>query len=317
MRVTIIGSGTIGSTAAYTIATMRPEIDVTLVDVDAEFAEGHAIDIRHARCHASHPVGKISGDDSEAVGKIEHAAPGPEPVAAADVVLVTASAPRPDESAQRGGRIHFLQQNREIIHEIGDTLSEVDPRPVVVVTNPLDIMAHELWRRSGWPRESVLGYSLSETARMADWIATRESVSPAVVDCPMLGEHGENLVPAFSRATVDGEPLSVTEKDREDALDFVTSAPYEVIDRRGAEQSSRWVSGRGAALLVTRLLDDGTSEPVCLAVPLDGEYGFEDITLSVPVRFDSSGWNEILEWELSAWERQRLSKAAQSVGESL
>lgn len=317
MRVTIIGSGTIGSTAAYTIAATRPEVDVTLVDVDVEFAEGHAIDIRHARSHASHPVGKTPEEDTGTVGEIEHAAPGPEPVAAADVVLVTASAPRPDDSAQRGGRIQFLKRNREIIHEIGDTLAEVDPKPVVVVTNPLDVITHELWRRSGWPRQSILGYSLSETARMADWIATRESVSPAVVDCPILGEHGENLVPAFSRATVDGEPLSITETDREEALDFVTSAPYEVIDRRGAEQSSRWVSGRGAALLVTRLLEGGISEPVCLAVPLDGEYGFEDVTLSVPINLGPSGWNTILEWELSEWESQRLSDAARSVQKSL
>lgn len=317
MHVTVVGSGTIGSTAAYTLANARPELDITLADVDVDFAEGHAIDMWHARCHAGHPVGTNPDLDPDVLGSVEHAEPGPKAIADADVVLVTASAPRPADSAQRGGRIQFLEANREIVREIGSWFREVAPRPVVVVTNPMDLIAHELWQRSGWPREYVVGYSLSETARMADWIATREGVSPAAVDCPMLGEHGEHLVPAFSRATVDGEPLEIDPDERDEALDFVRQAPYDVTERRGAEQSSRWVSARGVALLAERVLDGGMDDPICLGVPLDGEYGFEGITMSVPVRLGGDGWTEIVDWELSAWERERLEEAAASIAESL
>jgi malate dehydrogenase len=315
MNVTVIGGGgTVGSTAAYTLAVANPEFDVTLVDVDVEGAEGHTTDIHHARCHVAHAAGDTDVTD---LGTVNHSTPGPQAVEVADVLLVTASAPRPPDSAQRGGRVQFLNRNSEIIRKIAGWFRDVAPRPVVVVTNPLDLITHSLWESSGWPREYVLGYSLSETARMAAWIADLKGVSPAVVDCPMLGEHGEHMVPAFSRATVNGDPLTISDNKRADALDFVRDIPYEIIQKRGTEESSRWVTGRGAALVVERLLEQGTTEPICLSVPLDGEYGFEDVTLSVPVRLDESGWTKIIEWDLSAWESERLEAAYSSVSNSI
>jgi malate dehydrogenase len=138
---------------------------------------------------------------------------------------------------------------------------------------------------------------------------------PADVRCPTLGEHGEHLVPAFSRATVDGEPLDLPAEARADLLDYTRAVPYEVIDRRGPEDSSRWVSGRGAALVVASILDGGTDDPVCLSTPLDGEYGVEGVSLSVPVRLTAEGVGEIVEWELAAEERDGLAAAAEAVRE--
>jgi len=314
MHVAVVGSGTIGSTVAYDLATGPDAIDVTLIDTDGDAAYGHATDLRHATRHVSHPTGTASRDR---YGTVETAPPGPDALSDADCIVATASAPRTAGGAERGGRMTFLERNLSIAEEIGGWLRELEPRALLTVTNPVDRITHRLWAESGWPREHLLGYSLSETARMADWIAEREGVSPADVACPMLGEHGEHLVPAFSRATVDGRPLSLTEGEREAALDFVREAPYDVIAHRGPEDSSRWVTARGVAGIVEALSSDGVDEPVCLSVPLDGEYGQQGVSLSVPVTLSSDGWSEIHEWELSTWERERMAAAAGAVRSSL
>lgn len=324
MNVLVVGGGgTIGSTAAYTLAVEFPTADLTLVDPRTDVSEGHAIDLRHARSHAAHSVGRPAVD-GQRPGDVRSLTPGdagPGLIDDADAIVVTASAPRSPDSFERGGRLSVLEQNLEIAAELGEWFRDGEPTPTVVVANPCDRVAHRLWMASGWPRRCFLGYSLSETARIADELARRvdDDVSPAEVSCPILGEHGEYMVPAFSRATVAGEPLELSAAAREAILDDVRSIPYDVIDMRGADDSSRWVTGRGAALIVARLLEGGTdpTDPVCLSTPLAGEYGLEGVSLSVPVVLDAGGVADIREWELAPAESERLERAAAAVRESL
>ena len=309
--VTVVGgAGTIGTTAASALGIDRPGVDVRLCDPESETAAGHATDLRHARCHSTHALGPAGP-----TGDVTAVDPGPEAVRGADCVLVTASVRRPSGSTGRGGRDTFWPANRDVADEVAGWLADVDPVPVVAVTNPIDRFLARLHAESGWPRGRFVGYSLSETARMADAIARRVGADPAEVDCPILGEHGESMVPAFSRATVAGEPLELSGETRAELLKYTKSIPYEVIARRGAEHSSRWVSGRGAALVVDSILDGGSDDAVCLSTPLDGEYGIEGVSLSVPVRLTAEGVGEILEWELSTEEREGMAAAAESVRE--
>lgn len=331
MDVLVVGGGgTIGSTAAYTLAVQHPRANVTLADPRTDVARGHAIDLEHARCHVAHAVGRpefaIEGADTESVatpGTVSvvdpTADPDPDVVDAADAIVVTASEPRDPESFRRGGRLSVLEANLEIAADLGAWFADADPAPTVVVANPCDRVAHRLWRETGWPRRCFLGYSLSETARIADELARRFEVSPADVYCPILGEHGEHMVPAFSRATVDGEPIDLSATEREAILEYVHQVPYDVIDARGPDDSSRWVTGRGAATLVSRILAGGTDpdRPVCLSTPLRGEYGLAEVALSVPVVLDAGGVAEIVEWDLAAEERWGLERAAEAVRESL
>ena len=313
MRVTVIGGGgAVGSTVAYTLAIDRPDLDVRICDIDADAAWGHATGARHARMHASHSV----GPDVSATGDVTTVDPGPEAVRETDYIVVTASVPRPEDGAKRGGREAFWPGNRDIADEIAEWLRDAEPLPVVVVTNPADRMVWRLHDRSGWPRERFLGYSLSETARIADAIGRRVDADPATVDCPILGEHGEHMVPAFSRATVDGEPLDLDATAREEILEHVRSVPYDVIARRGRRDSSRWVTGRGASLVVGTLLDGGTDDPVCLATPLDGAYGIDGVAVSVPVVLSTAGVDRVVEWDLAADEREALEAAARAVHEA-
>ncbi|WP_435551893.1 malate dehydrogenase [Natrinema sp. CGMCC1.2065] len=321
MNVLVVGGGgTIGSTVAYTLAVQRPETTVTLADPQTAVTTGHAIDLRHAQCHVATAAGRPSfGDDSPGtVTAIDpSASPGPDPIDAADAIVVTASAARDPDSFERGGRLSNLERNLEIAADIGEWFGEADPTPTVVAANPTDRVTYRLWEASGWPRERFLGYSLSETARIADELARRFDTSPAAVSCPVLGEHGEHMVPAFSRATVDGEPIDLSATEREAVLEYVRDVPYDVIERRGPEDSSRWVTSRGVATIVARLADGGTDEPVCLSTPLSGEYGLEGVSVSVPVRLDAGGVGEVVEWDLAPNERDGLERAAAAVRRSL
>lgn len=311
MEVAVVGgAGTVGSTAAFALGGLLPDAEVRLVDVDADAAEGHAIDLRHAGAQAANPVGRHGG---AAAVDVRTAPPGPEGVADADCVVVTASVPRPDGAAERGGRTSFLELNREVADEVATWLRAGEPAPVVVVTNPVDRITYRLWRATGWPRARFLGYSLSETARLADKLAAMADADPDEVSCPVLGEHGEHVVPAFSRATVGGEPLSLSREQRREAIEYVRDVPYDVIDLRGGHETSRWVTGRGVALLVASLLTGGPDEPVCLSTPLAGEYGYDDVCLSVPVTLGPEGVEEIHEWELPDRERERLDAAYRAV----
>ena len=309
--VTVVGgAGTIGTTAAYALGIDRPDVDVRVCDLDGDGAAGHATDLRHARCHAAHALGPAGP-----TGDVTTVDPGPGAVRGADCVLVTASVGRPSGSTGRGGRDRFWPANRDVADEVAGWLAAADPVPVVAVTNPVDRFLGRLHAESGWPRERFVGYSLSETARLADAIARLVGADPADVDCPVLGEHGEHMVPAFSRATVADEPLDFDAETRADLLDYTKSVPYEIIAQRGAEHSSRWVSGRGAALVVASILAAGSDDTVCLSTPLDGEYGIEGVSLSVPVRLTGDGVGEVLGWDLPAEEREGLREAAAAVRE--
>jgi malate dehydrogenase len=258
--------------------------------------------------HSAHAVGRGTNG-----GKILSVKSGVDSITGVDCVVVTASAQRPSGANRRGGRREWLVDNLAIAKTIGAWLQQATPVPVVVVTNPIDIITYELYLRSDWPAQYFLGYSLSETARIADKIASLLDVPHEAVYCPVLGEHGENIVPVFSRATVNSDPIDFDESERRTVLDYVRDVPYTVMDLRGAGESSRWVTGRGASLLAQKVLEGGVHSPVGLSTPLAGEYGYSGVALSVPVMFGKTGVQEIVKWELSSWERKRFDDAYISV----
>lgn len=319
MEIAIIGgAGTIGATTGYDLATTLPRATVSLIDVEADLAVAQATDIRHARAHAAHSVGAatMGWEAGAATGTVRGLDTDEVDACDPDVVIVAASAPRPDVSAERGGRIHFLEMNREVMADVARQMAAWDPVPTVVVTNPLDRMTDRIWRETGWDRRLILGYSLSETARLADELARRFDATHEEVYCPIMGEHGEHIAPVFSRATVRGDPITLSADDRQAVLDYTRQVPYDIIDVRGPAETSRWVTGHGVALVVRALLIGGLDEPVCLSTPLQGEYGYDDVCLSVPVRLCGEGVAEIVEWELSDWERDRLDRAAADIADN-
>jgi malate dehydrogenase len=312
MEVAVIGgAGTIGAATAYTLATRRPDLDLTLSDVETDACRGDVTDITHANNHLGHAVGRRDGPAR--TGTIRAVDPGPDAVDTADLIVVAASA----AATQEGGRMRALRENTATMDEIAGWLADVDERPVVTVTNPMDRMNYRLHRESGWARRRFVGYALSETARVADEVARLRDGRPESVHCPVIGEHGEHIVPLYSRATVDGEPAELDDDDRRQVTEYARQIPYDIIDWRGADTSSRWVTARGVASLATTVLDGGTDDPVGLSTPLDGEFGYEALSIGVPVTLDAGGIAAIHEWDLAPDERDALDAARDAIRETV
>jgi malate dehydrogenase len=250
-------------------------------------------------------------------GRIDSQPPGAEALADVDCAIVTASISPPDGTAKRGARIRYLKKNRDLAEDIADSLTAHEPIPVVIASNPVDMITHHIWQSTGWDRTWFVGYSLSETARAADELARVLGCRPNDVYCPVLGEHGEHVVPVFSQLAVEGERVEITEAEKEQVLEYVRTVPYRVIELRGEQDSSRWVTGQGVARVVLALLEGGSAEPLGVSVPLDGEYGIHDVCLSVPVQLGGSGWERIMDWDLSEWESDQLERAGASIAADL
>ena len=314
MHVAIIGgASTIGSTVAYTVAGQAPSVDVTLVDINEEAAWAHATDISHANYHFANAPGGAPSADPDAFGEVRSATPEELPALDPDLLVFNAAAPQPDDATDRGAREAELDRNLAIVDDVAGDLEGIDPTPLLVVTNPIDRLAYRFYSLLGWPRRCFLGYSLSETARAADAIADARGVHRSAVYCPMMGEHGENVVPVFSRVRVDGERVEVPAGERADVREYVRDVPFEIAKARGVTETSRWVTSAGVTRVVRSIEAGGNEEPFCLSTPLAGEYGFEDVALSVPVTLDEGGVAEIHEWELSDEEDAQLSEAYEAV----
>ncbi len=308
MHVAIIGgASTIGSTIAFALANYRPDLDISLVDLDEAAATGHATDLTHGAYH-------LARAPADVAGRIRGVHPDEVDGLDPDVAVVAADKPREmDEDPGRDFRETRIDRIEGMLADIADQLDHMGPLPVVNVTNPLDRATYYLWRTLGWDRGTVFGYALSEAARAADAIARLEGVHPNKAWCPTLGEHGEHMVLAFSHAEVGGSPVDLADEEKAEAYAYTQDVPLEIAEQRGFEESSRWVTSAGIARVVAALDRGGADRPLCLSVPVDGEYGFETGCLSLPVELDENGVAEIIEWELPDDERARLEDAHEAI----
>jgi malate dehydrogenase len=315
MHVAIVGgASTIGSTVAYTLAGTAPSHDVTLVDLDVDAAWAHATDITHARYHFANTPPATADRATDPRGEIDTATTDELDRLDPDLVVFNAAAPRPEDATDRGARGAELARNRRIVEDVAADLRGLSPTPVLVVTNPVDRLVAHFHSLLGWPRRYFVGYTLSETARAADAVADRLDVDRTSVVCPTMGEHGEHVVPVFSRLRVAGEPVDLPAADREAVREYVRDVPFEVATKRGAAETSRWVTSAGVVRVIRAIAaDGGDGPPLCLSTPLAGEYGFENVATSVPVSLDRGGVAAIHEWELAESERRRLAEAADAV----
>ncbi|QCC47568.1 malate dehydrogenase [Halobellus limi] len=322
MHVAIIGgASTIGSTVAYTLAGLAPTVDVSLVDINEGAAWAHGKDISHASYHFSNaPGASLAGDD---VGTVRAATPDELAELAPDLLVFNAAAPQPEDATGRGAREAELDRNLSIVADVAEELRPLDPTPLLVVTNPIDRLVYQFYSLLEWPRRCFLGYSLSESARVADAVGSELGVHPNEVYCPMMGEHGENVVPILSRARAGGEPVAGDDLDREAIREYVLDIPFDIAKERGVNETSRWVTSAGVTRVIRSIAagsePDGEDphgrlgEPFCLSTPLDGEYGFADLALSVPVDLDEGGVAAIHEWDLPDVEADELATAADAV----
>jgi malate dehydrogenase len=297
-KIALIGSGNIGGELAALCA--RKELgDILLFDIPqkTDFAKGKALDLEQN--------GSILGYDAHITGTSSWA-----DCAGSDVVIVTAGIPRKPGQT----RDDLVATNLPIIRNVADGMKEHCPDAfVIVISNPLDAMVYELKRRTGFPRERVVGMAgVLDSARFSLFLAREAKVSVKDVRAMVLGGHGDDMVPVLSACTINGVRASeLIAKDRLDAIIARTrKGGGEIVQLMGT--SAYYAPASSAvAMAESYLLDQKRLLPA--AAYLEGEYGYKDLYMGVPVVIGGRGVEKIVELQLTEDETAMLKKSAASV----
>jgi malate dehydrogenase len=298
-KVTVIGSGNVGATAARCIAD-KELADVVLVDILEGVPQGKALDMLEA-C----PIEK---SDSRLLGTNDYA-----DTANSDVVIVTAGLARKPGMS----RDDLLNKNYAIIKDVTAKIVKYSPKAVIVpVTNPLDAMAQAILRESGFPRERVIGMAgVLDSARMRAFIAMELNVSVENTHAFVLGGHGDTMVPLPRYSTVSGIPI--TELLSAEAIERIVkrtaSGGAEIVKLLGT--GSAYYAPASAAVEMTEAILKDKKKILPCSVFLQGEYGIRDLFVGVPVKLGARGVEQIVEIKLTAEEDAALKKSAAAVKE--
>jgi malate dehydrogenase len=297
-KIALIGSGNIGGELANQLASKQLG-DVVLFDIPQKegFAKGKALDLEQASA--------LSGSDARVTGSSNWS-----DCAGADVLIITAGIPRkPGQS-----RDDLVAVNVPIIRNVADNAKKHCPNAFcIVVSNPLDAMVYEFQRRTGFPSAKVAGMAGAlDSARYQLFLAREAGVSVKDVRALVLGGHGDDMVPIASATTINGVPVDrLIPKDKLDAIVTRTrGGGGEIVGLMGT--SAYYAPAFGAIAMAEAYLLDQKRLLACAAL-LDGQYGYRDLYLGVPVVIGAGGIEKIVDISLSADEKAALEKSASSV----
>jgi malate dehydrogenase len=298
MRVTVVGSGFVGATAAMRVVQKGLADEVVMIDIVEGLPQGLSLDIKESS--------PIEGFEPNIRGTNDYA-----DTAGSDLVVVTAGLPR-----QPGmSRMDLLEKNASIIRGVIASVAEHSPGAIlIVVTNPLDEMTFLASEVSGFPRERVMGMAgVLDSSRLRYFIAEELSVSPTVVEAMTLGSHGEAMVPLPRQATVNGRPLKelVDEATLERLYQRTRDAGAEIVAllKKG---SAYYAPSAAIAQMVNAIAGD-IKEVLPVCAWCTGQYGIEGVYVGVPARLGRGGVEEIVELDLNADELAALRTAAEGI----
>jgi malate dehydrogenase len=298
MRVTVVGSGFVGATAAMRIVQKGLADDVVMIDIIEGLPQGLSLDMRQSS--------PIEGFEPNIRGTNDYA-----DTAGSDVVVITAGLPR-----QPGmSRMDLLEKNWGIVRGVVQSIAEHSPSTIlIVVTNPLDEMTYLASDVSGFPKQRVMGMAgVLDSARLRWFIAEELGVSPSTVEAMTLGSHGEAMVPLPRHATVGGKPLTelVDEQTLERLYQRTRDAGAEIVAllKKG---SAYYAPSAAIAQMVNAIAGD-TKEVLPVCAWTTGQYGVSDVYVGVPARLGKGGVEEIVELDLNEDELAALQGAAEGI----
>ncbi len=298
-KITVVGAGNVGGTVAQRLVEKNC-YDVVLVDILEGIPQGKALDLTQA--------GPICGYDSRVVG-----AHGYEESGGSSLVVITSGVPRKPGMS----RDELLATNARIVQGVVREVAARSPEAILlVVTNPLDAMAHVAHRVSGFPKARVLGMAgVLDSARLRAFIATELGVSVENVQAMVLGGHGDTMVPLLRYTTVAGRPIEEwLPKERLAALIQRTrDGGAEVVNLLKAG-SAYYAPAAAVVEMVEAILKDQKKVLPC-AARCDGEYGVRGLFVGVPVKLGRGGVEAIIEYALTPAERAALTASAAAVKE--
>jgi malate dehydrogenase len=302
-KVTVVGSGFVGSTTAQRIVDLELA-DVVLTDILDGPPAGKALDMVEST--------PITGSDARVTG-ISTASGDYKETANSDVVVVTAGFPRKPGMS----RDDLLKANFDVIKAVVEQVVKYSPNAILVmVTNPLDAMVQAAFKVSGFSKNRVMGMAgVLDSARMSAFVAVELGVSVENVTSFVLGGHGDDMVPLPRYSTVAGIPLpDLLPPDRIAAIvDRTRKGGAEIVNLLKTG-SAYYAPSAAVVEMVEAILKDKKKILPCAAY-LEGEYGINGLYVGVPVKLGARGVEQIIEIKLTAEEKAALDKSAASVRE--
>ena len=303
-KITIIGAGAVGSSIGYLLVAEGTASEVVFIDVNKEKALGEAMDIYQATPFLN-PAVVRAGEYEDAKGS--------------DIVVITSGiARKPGQT-----RIDLAQTNVNIIKSIAPNITAVCPDAVyVIVANPVDVLTYTFHQVTNIPSNRIIGSGTSlDTARLRTRLSELYKVSPLQVDANVLGEHGDTQFIAWSKARIGGvdldeyssetmsEELKSQPLNKEEVAEYVRKSGGTIISRKGATYN-----GVAAAVAyICKCLLSGVDSVICLSVLMKGEYGIEDVCLSIPAVVGVGGIKSTLTPTLTEDEMQKLNASANAL----
>src|SRR5215218_3289414 len=301
-KITVVGAGNVGATAAQRVAEKELARTVVMVDVAEGIPQGKALDQWQSA--------PIEGYDSRVIGTN-----GYEETKDSDIVIITAGIARkpgmsPDD---------LLNTNAGIVKSVSEQIAKSWPKAIlIIVSNPLDVMCYVAMKASGFPRERVIGMAgVLDTARYRGFLAESLDCSVRDIQAMVLGGHGDTMVPLISYTTVSGIPITqLLAKDKLDAIvDRARNGGAEIV-KHLKTGSAYYAPSAGAVQMAEAIVNDQRRILPCAAW-LEGEYGMKGLYLGVPCKLGRNGLEKVIEVELTADERAALEKSAEAVREPM
>jgi malate dehydrogenase len=297
-KITVVGAGNVGATAAQRLAEKNLARTVVMVDVAEGIPQGKALDQWQS--------GPIEGYDTRVIGANDYA-----PAADSEIFVVTAGIARKPGMS----RDDLVRTNAGIVQSVSKEIARVAPRSIIiVVSNPLDVMCYVAMKASGFPRERVLGMAgVLDTARYRMFLAEAMDVSVEDIQAMVLGGHGDTMVPLISYTVVSGIPVTqLLAKEKLDAIVARTRNGGAEIVAHLKTGSAYYAPSAAAVQMVEAIALDKKRILPCAAW-LTGEYGLKGMFCGVPCKLGKNGLEGIVEVSLTDTERSELHASAESV----
>src|SRR5690242_9535015 len=301
-KITVVGAGNVGATAAQRVAEKELARTVVMVDVAEGIPQGKALDQWQSA--------PIEGYDSRLIGTN-----GYEETKDSDIVIITAGIARKPGMS----RDDLLNTNAGIVKSVAEQVAKSSPNAIlIIVSNPLDVMCYVAMKASGFPRERVIGMAgVLDTARYRAFLASELDVSVEDIQAMVLGGHGDTMVPLVSYTTVSGIPVTqLIDREKLDAIvDRTRTGGAEIV--KYLKTGSAYYAPSAAAVQMCEAIVLDQKRVLPCAAWLDGEYGMSGLFLGVPCKLGRRGIEQILQVELTGDERAALAKSADAVREPM
>lgn len=299
-KITVIGSGNVGATIAYTLTVQGIASEIVMIDLNQEKSLGEALDIRQGVSFCA-PASVYAGDYANAAGS--------------DIVVITSGmARKPGQS-----RLDLAQANVDIIKSIADQIVPVCPDATyVIVSNPVDVLTYVFLKHTGLPQERVIGSgTVLDTARLRSRISEYYSVNQKNVHAYVLGEHGDSSFVPWSLANISNVPVE-TFKDALQTKDTYPEFILDEVEEYMRKSGARVIQRKGATFYavsisvchICKCLLSGIDTTLTVSTMLNGEYGIDDVCLSLLNVVGDKGAHAKIMLPLTEEEQAKLHNSA-------